>query len=51
MASLEPGALEIRSHAQATNRAELGRAWQDTGLVFTTSTAASIRGLTCGEAC
>ena len=30
--------LAIRSEAQAADRAELGRAWQDNGLVFTTRT-------------
>jgi integrase len=30
--------LDLRRHAQAADRAELGRAWQDNGLVFTTKT-------------
>jgi integrase len=30
--------LDLRQHAQAADRAELGRAWQDHGLVFTTKT-------------
>jgi len=30
--------LDLRRQAQAANRAELGRAWQDNGLVFTTKT-------------
>jgi len=34
--------LDIRSQAQAADRAELGRAWQDTGLVFTTRTGRPI---------
>jgi integrase len=34
--------LEIRSQAQATDRAELDRIWQDTGLVFTTRTGRPI---------
>ena len=29
--------LDLRRHAQAADRAELGRAWQDNGLVFTTA--------------
>jgi integrase len=31
-------ALDLRRQAQATDRAELGRAWQDNGLIFTTKT-------------
>jgi integrase len=34
--------LEIRGQAQVAERAELGRAWQDTGLVFTTRTGRPI---------
>jgi len=34
--------LEIRRAVQAADRAELGRAWQDTGLVFTTRTGRPI---------
>jgi integrase len=34
--------LEIRSQAQAADRAQLGQAWQDTGLVFTTRTGRPI---------
>jgi integrase len=30
--------LDLRRQAQVSDRAELGRAWQDTGLVFTTRT-------------
>jgi integrase len=30
--------LDLRRHAQAADRAELGRAWQDNRLVFTTKT-------------
>jgi integrase len=30
--------LDLRRRAQAADRAELGRAWQDNGLVFTTKT-------------
>ena len=30
--------LDLRRQAQAADRAELGRAWQDNGLVFTTKT-------------
>jgi integrase len=30
--------LDLRRQAQAADRAELGRAWQDNGLVFTTRT-------------
>jgi integrase len=32
----------MRSDAQAADRAELGRAWQDNGLVFTTRTSRPI---------
>lgn len=41
---LDPAAevLEIRRAAQAADRAELGRAWQDTGLIFTTRTGRPI---------
>lgn len=37
---LDPAAevLAIRRAVQAADRAELGRAWQDTGLIFTTKT-------------
>jgi integrase len=35
-------ALEIRRAAQAAHRAELGRAWQDTGLIFSTKTGRPI---------
>ena len=34
--------LEIRRQVQAADRAELGQAWQDTGLVFTTRTGRPI---------
>ena len=34
--------LDIRRQAQAANRAELGKAWQDTGLVFSTRTGRPI---------
>jgi integrase len=34
--------LEIRIAAQAVDRSELGRAWQDNGLVFTTKTGRPI---------
>ena len=34
--------LEIRCDAQAADREELGRAWQDNGLVFTTKTGRPI---------
>jgi integrase len=34
--------LDIRRQAQAANRAELGQAWQDTGLVFSTRTGRPI---------
>jgi integrase len=32
------GEIRVRHEAQAANREELGRAWQDNGLVFTTRT-------------
>ena len=35
-------ALEIRRAVQAADRAELGRAWQDTGLIFSTKTGRPI---------
>ena len=35
-------ALLIRRQAQAADRAELGRAWQETGLIFTTRTGRPI---------
>jgi integrase len=36
MLGLGAAVLELRRAAQAADRAELGRAWQDTGLIFTT---------------
>jgi integrase len=36
--SLASEALAIRSESQAADRIELGRAWQDNGLIFTTKT-------------
>ena len=40
--ALASEALAIRSNAQAADRSELGRAWQDTGLIFTTKTGRPI---------
>lgn len=34
--------LQLRRDVQATDRAELGNAWQDTGLIFTTRTGRPI---------
>jgi integrase len=41
-ASSRPDGLEIRVTAQAADRLELGRAWQDNGLIFTTRTGRPI---------
>jgi integrase len=42
MLGLAADVLELRRAAPAADRAELGRAWQDTGLIFTTRTGRPI---------